>query len=55
MKALTLALLITFSTLTGARAEWEIYDAGMPAQIKSVTAMTSTQPVGPSITPGAQR
>jgi hypothetical protein len=51
MKTLTLALLITFSTLTAARAEWEILDVGMPAQIKSATATTTTQPTTPSTAP----
>jgi hypothetical protein len=63
MKTLTLALLIAFSTFTAAHAEWEMYDIGMPAQIKQAQAYSapvqtvtqpaspSTQPVNPSTTP----
>jgi hypothetical protein len=51
MKTLSLALLIAFSTLTAAHAEWEILDPGMPAATKSAPVTTATQPVNPSTTP----
>jgi hypothetical protein len=51
MKALTLALLIAFSTLTAAHAEWEILDGGMSAQSKSATVAPATQPVNSSSSP----
>jgi hypothetical protein len=51
MKILALALLIAFSTLTAARAEWEILDPGMSAQTKSAPVATTTQPANPSTSP----
>jgi hypothetical protein len=55
MKTLALALLIAFSTLTAAHAEWEILDVGMSAQTQSAPVATTTQPANPAISPVVAR